>query len=69
MTGPRENRPYIRKSYPLELGKSQKDYTRLLDLDTGENIVEFASRHVGDEFANGAFLESFFNIAALCRPE
>lgn len=47
----------------------QKDYTRLLDLDTGENLVEFIERHSGKEFANGAFLESFINVAALSTPQ
>ena len=48
---------------------NQKDHTLLLDLDTGENIVEFAQRQAGKEFANGAFLESFFNIGTLSKPE
>ena len=48
---------------------NQKDHTRLLDLDTGENIVEFVRRNAGDELAGGAFLESFFNVGTLARPE
>ncbi len=48
---------------------NQKDHTRLLDLDTGENIAEFVRRNVGDEFADGAFLEFFFNVGTLAKPE
>ena len=47
----------------------RKDYTRLLDLDTGESIAEFAKRHAGEEFANGVFLEFFFNVGTLSKPE
>ena len=47
----------------------QKDYTRLLDLDTGENFLEFATRHAGKEFAHSPLVESFFNVAALCKAE
>lgn len=48
---------------------NRKDHTLLLDLDTGENIVEFAQRQAGKEFAGGAFLEFFFNIATLSKAE
>ena len=48
---------------------NQKDHTRLLDLDTGENIFEFVRRNAGEEVARGAFLESFFNVGTLARPE
>ena len=46
-----------------------KDYTRLLDLDTGENLVEFVARHGGKEFATGALLEFFCNVGTLSKPE
>ena len=48
---------------------NQKDYTRLLDFDNGENFVEFVTRHAGKEFANGALLEFFFNVGTLSKPE
>ena len=47
----------------------KKDHTRLLDLDTGESVAEFVKWHAGDAFANGAFLEAFFNIVTLSKPE
>ncbi len=48
---------------------NRKDHTRLLDLDTGENVVEFVRRNFGEELAGGAFLESFFNVGTLAKPE
>jgi len=48
---------------------NKKDYTRLLDWDTGENLVEFVTRNAGKEFANGALLEFFFNVGTLSKPE
>ncbi len=46
-----------------------KDLARLLDLDTGENFVDFAARVAGDDFANGGMAEFFFNVAALAPPK
>ena len=48
---------------------NSKDYTRLLDLDTGENLVQFVARHAGREFATGALLEFFFNVGTLSKPD
>ena len=48
---------------------NSKDLGCLLDLDTGENFVEFARRVAGDGFAHGGLVESFFNIGTLAPPE